>query len=364
MRWLSFIPAAAALALSSCKLVHGPPEKRAEFPASHPAVHYVGRWEETADGDRRASWPGFYLSTGFTGRSIAVQIDDPGNYFNVHIDGEFQRVVRGPGNAGWVTLAKGLSPGSHSLRLARRNISFARPTEISRFALDEGSRLIDERSQPRLKIEFIGDSFTAAEGNEATAPTLPWERKFAVTDSEKGYAAMIARDLDAEYVTVCRSGNGVLCDWQGSRSSAMVERYGRTLMDERSPRWDFSCWTPDLVVISLGLNDRTGLARKDGSIREKDSANFRREYRRLIDTVRAAHPQARIVALSPYTPWAREQIGRVVTELGSPRVTYATFDEFPGGYVADGHPTVETHRKMADQILPQLPGLKPSRNRR
>lgn len=364
MRWFSILPAAAALVFSSCALVSGPPENRAEFSADDPALRPVGRWDRSQAGRLRASWPGFSLGTGFTGRSIAVHLDDPGNYFNVHIDGKFHRVVRGPEKPGWVTLAKGLDPGQHTLRLVRRNISFARPTEIAGFALDEGARLVAEPPQDRLKIEFIGDSFTAAEGNEASAATLKWDKKFAVTDSEKGYAAMIARDLDAEYVTVCRSGNGVLCDWQGSRSAAMVERYGRTLMDQRSPRWDFSRWTPDLVVISLGLNDRTGLVRADGSIRDKDSAAFRREYRRLIDTVRSVHPQARIVALAPYTPWARENIGRVVKEVDSPRVGYAQFDEFPGGYVADGHPTVETHRKMADQILPQLPSLTPSRSRR
>lgn len=364
MRWFSLLLTASALVFSSCALVPGPSAKRAEFPAIDPAVHRVGRWDAGKDGRLRASWPGFYLSTGFTGRSIAVHLDDPGNYFNVHIDGKFHRVVRGPEKPGWVTLAKGLSRGGHTLRLVRRNISFARPTEISGFALDEGCRLVSEDSGPRLKIEFIGDSFTAAEGNEANAPTLKWEKKFAVTDSEKGYAAMIARDLDAEYVTVCRSGSGLLCDWQGSRSAAMVERYGRTFMDQRNPRWDFSRWSPDLVVISLGLNDRTGLARADGSIREKDSAAFRREYRRMIDMVRSVHPQARIVALAPYTPWARENIGRVVREVGSARVSYAQFDEFPGGYVADGHPSVETHRKMADQILPQLPQLRPSSNRR
>lgn len=327
-------------------------------------MHLVGRWEQAEEGSLRASWPGFYLTTGFTGRSIAIELDDPGNYFNVHIDGKFTRVVRGPAKAGWVTLAKGLPPGNHTLRLVRRNISFSRPTRILGFSLDEGCQLFAEPSRKRLKIEFIGDSFTAAEGNEATEPSMSWDKKFAVTDSEKGYAAMIARDLDAEYVTVCRSGNGVLCDWQGSRSAAMVERYGRTLMDQRSPRWDFDRWSPDLVVISLGLNDRTGLMRADGSIRDKDSAAFRREYRRMIDQVRAVHPRARIVALAPFTPWARENIARVVAEVGSSRVSYAQFDEYPGGYVADGHPTVATHRKMADQILLQLPQLRPSRTRR
>lgn len=32
-------------------------------------------------------------------------------------------------------------------------------------------------------------------------------------------------------------------------------------------------------------------------------------------------------------------------------IFYGSFDDFPGGYVANGHPTVETHRKIADQII-------------
>jgi len=30
------------------------------------------------------------------------------------------------------------------------------------------------------------------------------------------------------------------------------------------------------------------------------------------------------------------------------------FDHFDGGYVAYGHPTVETHRRMAEQLISQM----------
>jgi hypothetical protein len=43
---------------------------------------------------------------------------------------------------------------------------------------------------------------------------------------------------------------------------------------------------------------------------------------------------------------------------GKTDIDYAQYAEFPGGYVANGHPTVETHQKMADQIIAVIDSLK------
>ena len=141
----------------------------------------------------------------------------------------------------------------------------------------------------------------------------------------------------------------------------MLARYDRTLMEERGPKWDFSGTRPELVVICLGLNDFSGLKGGDGQVSEARSAEFRAAYHRLIALVRGHVPRAKIVALAAFTPWLREHIGQVVREerdAGKSDVHYAQFDRFPGGYVADGHPTVETHRKMAEQVIAQLVEMK------
>ena len=250
---------------------------------------------------------------------------------------------------------KQLADGEHRLKLTRRNISFERPTTVEGFLRDPGERLLPVPRRERVMIEFIGDSYTVAEGNEATEESLPWWRTHAVTDTGRGFAAMIARACDAEFAVVARSGSGVRCDWRGSRKAPMTERYGWTLMEQADPRWDFSRRTPDVVVVCLGVNDYSGLRQPDGSVNEEDAAAFRRSYRELLEKVRRHAPRAEIVALAHFNPWVRGQVRRIVREDG--RLHYAQFDEFPGGYVADGHPTVETHRRMAAQILPQLAGI-------
>lgn len=334
--------------------------RRVEFSPAERAVHYQGRWDRSNPARPRASWPGFSLSTGFTGTSIALRMDDGENYYNVDIDEKFHGVVQAGRREGVVLLARDLSAGAHTLRLSRRNISFERPTTISGILLDEGGGLFAaEHESPRMKIEFIGDSYTAAEGNEASAATLTWKRKMPVSDSDQGFAAMVARDCHADYVTVCRSGCGAVSDWQGLRTEQMVERYDRALMDVAQPAWDFSRWTPDLVVVCLGINDYAGLRQPDGKVSADNSAAFRGAYSSLLDKVRGHYPGAQILALAPHVPWAREQVNQVVRERADQRVHYGQFDEFAAEcYVADGHPTVATHRKIADQVMQQLTELK------
>jgi hypothetical protein len=351
VRWV--LGTSMSLALVSCQLV-GPTLPAG---ADDPALAFQGRWDHSDPARPRASWPGFALECGFTGGSVAVRLDDPGNYYQVEIDGRIHGTVRGRPGGKPVLLAKGLDEGPHRLRLMRRNISFERPTTVEGFLLEPGGELRALPRPPRMKIEFIGDSYTAAEGNEATRASLPWREKYPVTHIGRGFAAMVAAACDAEHVTICRSGSGVLSDWLGGRTHPMTERYGWTLMEQPEPRWDFSRWTPDLVVICLGLNDYSGLRRPDGGVAAADAREFREAYGRLLDQVRRHAPDAGIVALAHFNPWVRDQIGRIVATrraAGERRLHYAEFDEVPGGYVADGHPTVATHRKMADQILARL----------
>lgn len=283
---------------------------------------------------------------------------DEGNYYNVWIDGRHHAVI-GPVGAGQASclLANGLAPGVHQVLMRRRNISFEKPAVIDGFVVDAGASLALPADKPGPRMEFIGDSFTAAEGNEALAETLPWEAKYPVTNFDLGFAADIARAYDAEFTAVCRSGSGLVCDWKGNRANSMLDRLDRALMEEPEPKWSFAGPPPELVVICLGLNDFSGLKEADGRVSEARSLEFRQAYHRLIRRVRGHYPRAKIVALAAFTPWLRDNVGQVVREerdAGQGDIHYAQFDRFPNGYVADGHPTVDTHRRMAEQVVAQL----------
>jgi hypothetical protein len=324
-------------------------------PANNPFIQYYGRWDMTDSLHPRHSWPGVYLSAEFSGTSIGIRMSDSINYYNVYIDGKFLKVFHGTisGETDY-KLADNLENSHHTLLFSKRNIVFDAVFSVSGLLLDEDADLFPPPAKPTRKIEFIGDSFTAAESNEATVQQLEWEARFPVTNIDKGFAPIIARNYHAQYHTICRSGSGMVCDWQGNVDASIPKRFDRALMESHKPKWDFALWIPDLVVICLGLNDHSGLRNKNGEVSDEKSAIFRKGYHDFLTTVRTVYPGVKILAVAAFPEWIQKNVRQIVkeeNENGKREIYYMHFDDFPGGYVANGHPTVETHQKIAGQII-------------
>ncbi|HUI30545.1 MAG TPA: GDSL-type esterase/lipase family protein [Candidatus Acidoferrales bacterium] len=327
------------------------------FPANDSCIKYFGRWDMADSLHPRHSWPGIFIETGFYGDSIGVRMNDTVNYYDVYIDGELRPVLHGnkAGDADYI-LADSLGSGRHLLRFSQRNISFGIYSFSGILLADSGS-LCPPPAPPVRKIEFIGDSFTAAEGNEAKDSVMQWEAKFPVTDIDSGFAVMVAQHYNAQYHIIARSGIGTVCDWQGKFDISMQQYYDRTLMESSEPKWDFKRWTPDLVVVCLGLNDYSGLKEKSGKVSQENSLIFRRDYHKLLSLIRREYPGVSIIAVSPPVKWIERNVERVVNEEHSQKrhdIYFTHFDFYPGGYVANGHPSVSTHRKIADVIIKKI----------
>jgi len=325
-------------------------------PANDPNIQYFGRWDMTDSLHPRYSWPGIYLAAEFSGTSIGIRLADGTNYFNVYIDGKLHSVFHGtnPAEADYV-LADSLPDARHTFLFSRRNTTFEKPYTFSGLIIDAAAALLPPPPKPSRKIEFIGASFVAGESNEATeVETLPWEARFPVTNIDKSFAPIIARHFNAQYTTTCRSGAGMYCDWRGDTNEAIPRIFDRTLMEANEPKWDFKQWVPDVVVIDLGFNDYDGLKDKEGNISDEKSAAFRKAYHLFLATLRTVYPGTRMVVLAPFPEWIRSNLKKIIDDeasAGRHDINYAQYDNYPGGYVAHGHPTVETDRKMATQII-------------
>lgn len=328
------------------------------IPAAHPNLQYFGRWD-TSDSLRfKHSWPGVAVQAVFTGRSIGVRMADSDNYYNVYIDGTLHRVFHGahPEERDYV-LADSLPQGPHTLLLAKRNCAQNKIYSFAGLLLEDGAALLSPPPKPARKIEFIGDSFTVAEGNEATVAQMPWLETFPVSNSDEGFAPIIARHFNAQYHLTARSGIGMVCDWTGDRTLNLPDRFDRALMDAQEPRWDFAQWRPELVVICLGLNDFSGLKEKNGKVAAENSMRYRKQYRDFLATVRSVYPGVTVLAVAAHVEWMRENVQQVVHEeraRGMRDIHYAQFDYFEGGYVANGHPSAATHHNIAAQLLAAL----------
>ncbi|MGH7492070.1 MAG: hypothetical protein ACREOO_06705 [bacterium] len=66
-------------------------------------------------------------------------------------------------------------------------------------------------------------------------------------------------------------------------------------------------------------------------------------------------------AVAAHVEWIRENVSKVVEEekeSGNLDIHYAQFDYFQNGYVANGHPSVETHRKIAGQLIAAIEAIR------
>ena len=330
--------------------------------ADHPYIQYYGRWDMSDSLQPRHSWPGVYLCATFTGKRLGIRMTDNINYYNVYIDGKFHSILHSdnPGEADYI-LADNLENTNHTLRLSKRNIVFDAVFSFSGILLDDNAKLLPPPQKPVRRIEFIGDSYTLAESNETTLQELKWEDRYPVTNIDKGFATIIANHYNADYHTICKSGYGITCNWEGNFNESIPKLFDRTLMDVPESKWDFKQWIPELVVIGLGFNDHSGLKDKDGNVSKEKSAFFRKGYHEFISKLRNLYPGVKILAVAAYPEWIRKNVNQVVQEekaCDKNDIYYAQYDYFEGGYVANGHPTVETHQKMADQLIKAVDSLK------
>ena len=332
------------------------------IPANNENIQYFGRWDFSDSLYPKHSWPGVYVFAAFTGKSIGIRISDNINFYNVYIDGKFYSVFHGnkEGEADYI-ITDNLSDSDHSIKISKRNIVFESVFSFSGFLLEDGAKLLPPPQRPELRIEFIGDSYTAGESDEAKVQELTWEERYPVTNIDKGFAVLIANHYNADYNTICRSGCGMVCDWQGNFNASIPALFNRTLMEIPELKWNFKNWIPDLAVVALGLNDYSGLKDKEGNVTEEKASIFRKGYHEFLTTLRNVYPGIKLLAVAPYTEWIRSNVKQVVEEEkagGKTDIYYAHYDYFPGGYVGNGHPTVETHKKMADQLIEAIDSLK------
>ncbi len=113
----------------------------------------------------------------------------------------------------------------------------------------ENAKILEPSRLPKRKIEFFGNSITcgyAINDKVHDSPNGYYENNY------DAYAAITARHFNAQYHCTSKSGIGIIVSWF---PLIMPEMYDRLDPTDSASKWDFSKYTPDLVVINLLQND-------------------------------------------------------------------------------------------------------------
>jgi len=349
----SVVPGALLTGLLSCAHAAGGREPPFLPALPEPAVRFLGRFDVTDAEHPRFAWSGSTIATHFAGKSLHVHLKDTGyDELQVVVDGVPTRVLATNPSRDDYEIVAASDGAVHEVLLVKR--TEARMGELQFLGFDPPPS--PGPSRPRAsphRLELIGDSITAGYGDESSGVTCP-VASLSFENEYASYGAVASRSLGAEHVTIA---------WAGKTTEEMTKLFERTLPARADSHWDFTRWTPEVVVVNLGTND---FNRGDPG-----QATFLRTYSAFLLRVRAIYPDAKIVcALGPmltdsYPPGvhalthARAYITLAVESMRASGDANVSFLEFPTQGAAEGrgcdyHPSKKTHARMGEQLASAL----------
>jgi hypothetical protein len=321
-----------------------------------PHIRYVGRvvmLDEAAE----LSWPGSSLTFNFKGTGVKATLKDEygENYFNVIVDNKVIAIIHPDSFQKEYTLVSGLPDGNHSLELFKRTEWAMGKTWFFEFALDKNSIVLPSPLPKKKKMEFFGNSISCGYAVEDSSGkdrgTSPYENGYI------SYPAITARHFDAEFHNISRSGIGILISWD---ALIMPELYDRFDAIDSESKWDFSKYTPGIVVINLFQNDSWLFKLPD---HEQFKARFGNKapgdgqiikaYRDFVKTIRGKYPKAKIIcalgnmdATKNGAPWPG-YIEKAVAQLNDKNI-YTHIFPYKN---TPGHPSKKEQQAIADDLI-------------
>ncbi len=227
-------------------------------------------------------WSASCLEMNVTGSELYLEYEHTSGYFEsyirIEVDGfDFMRFM--------------LEDGKHKVHILRRfdkntikNVRIFRedqasPNRVLLSAIETDGQLmpIEEKG---LKIEFVGDSVTAGEGLCCTPLMQVWTP--AVFSSRGNYALLTAKNLDADWSIMAKSGWGIHCEgWSNNIKYNMPEYYEYVAATDASDDVEalggmdpYAFEDPaHITVVNLGSNDCFAFNAKQDYIDEKGNVH-------------------------------------------------------------------------------------------
>lgn len=324
---------------------------------SNPQIAYSGRIDTTHNKAAELYWSGTSIRFNFEGESISALLDDErgDNYYNIIIDNDSLYVLRPDTSKKFYFLAEGLTEGKHTLEIFKRTEWDRGKTSFYGFRIQGNAKILPGPSPRKRKIEFYGNSITAGYAVEDFSGKDSPDSIY--TNNYLSYAAITARHFDAEYTCICKSGIGIMISWF---PLTMPEMYNRLIPEDSASRWDFSLYTPDIVVINLFQNDswlvnmpdRTEFKATFGT-KAPDDEYIINSYRKFVRSVRKEYPRAHIIcalgnmdATQEGSKWP-QYIELAIAQLNDPEI-YTHFFPYKN---TGGHPTIKEQEEMANSLI-------------
>lgn len=325
-----------------------------------------GRTETLTDGSIVLIGSASSVTFGFKGTDCnlmltAVDVKSHHNYAVITVDGQYYSREKIEPTGTSIVLK--VPAGNHVLTIYK-----ATEAGVGQVIFNEATGdLYNVDEKQRNTIEFIGDSITCGMGNDTLNIPCGKGQWFDQHNAYYSYAAITARNLNADFVLSSVSGIGIYRNWndEHNKEAIMPDVYENLYLNkDASKRYAFN-FSPNITCIALGTNDFSdgdGMKPRMPFSEEKFVAG----YVQFIQTVYKHAPDTQIVLLdSPMINGAKAKIftkclnavqQKVNSVKGHKPVIVFSFNAVtPHG--CGFHPEIEDDKLMAAQLSPYLQKL-------
>jgi lysophospholipase L1-like esterase len=298
-----------------------------------PHIQYFGRWDFSHPSEYTSHWGGAYFKVSFTGTTAKIKLGNKSNYYARIDDGPWTSYLNASGTLDLTP--EPLTAGLHTLSVAQGK-DYNYVFSFQGLLLDAGTKTLKPVVYPYL-IEYIGDSITAG----YTDPQAD------VSD----YAWTCSENLRCEHTQIAYPGINIV---SGYSNAGMSEQYFKqgSLAYPTSPPWDFSIYTPNIIVINLGTNDTN---------HKIPDSLFQVVYTDFLTNIRNKLPKVEIFVMKTFAGTKAVATSSAVAARNKAGDTHIHYIDTTGwltrgtdDYTDNTHPSVNGHIKVAKLLQPIL----------
>ena len=320
------------------------------------------------------TYPGTFVRIKFKGTQLSIHVRNKHNYWNNYlgvVEGDAQTKLLLPkeGEATIEIPLQTTQDNIHEVTIFKRQDACHELTILG-FEIncntDEECELLEASPLPPRRIEVYGDSVSAGEVSEAidyVAKADP-EHNGEYSNSWYSYAWIAARKLDAQLHDIAQGGVALLDntgwyhepDYIGMEQVWNKMRYNPDYGTVKE--WDFSKYTPDIVIVAIGQNDSHPDDYMKTDYEGEKAKNWRIHYRQFLAKLRETYPDAWIICCTTLLQhdigWDMS-ISQAVLDIADKKISHCVFQR--NGKATPGHLRIPEAEEMAEELCHYIHSL-------
>lgn len=234
---------------------------------------------------------------------------------------------------------------------------------------DLDGELLDPPEKPKLKLEVFGDSVCAGEVTMAVdyvGKSDPENHDSIYDNSYYSFVMMTARMLNAQ---IHNNSQGGIALFDGTGYFNLPETVGMEttfdkecyIKDAGYTNWDFTRYTPDVVIIAIGQNDNHEEGKPDRDINDPAVRTaWKTRYKEMVETLHSHYYTAKYVLTTTLLMHDKawdECIEELKNELRAEGIPTYHNVFTRNGAATPGHPRIPEDEEMARELSGFIRGI-------